>query len=126
MKYHRNFFSHFKIYITGPICGTSLFSTHMTMIPHLIISNIKQFITNPTNITQLKSFFFLCWHDKVFVKTFFYHSATIIVLTKECFNKFVNIILSSAQDIFFTEFIVNTNNFISKTARNMILKFSFV
>ena len=51
---------------------------------------------------------------------FFYHLPAITIPTKNCFNKFANSISSSVKNNFFTEFIINTNNFVSKTTRKLV------
>ena len=60
---------------------------------------------------------------KFLLKCFFIIFFTIIIFFKNCFNKSINCIFFSVKNNLFTKFIINTNNVISKTARNMILVF---
>ena len=48
MKYHRNFFTNFKVYVAFPVTTLSIFTKTMTMISNFIISNINQPTANPT------------------------------------------------------------------------------
>ena len=54
---------------------------------------------------------------------FSHYFPTTIVLIKNRFNEFINSVFSPIQSNFFTVFIINTDYFISKTTRNMILIF---
>ena len=103
----------------------SLFTSYMAMISHVIIK-INQFTKNPTNITPFKFFIFFSSHNQVFIKMFFHHSPTIIILFKNTLNKCNHCTFTSVKYNIFTEFIINTNNLISKTTRNMVLIFSCV
>ena len=123
MKYHRYFFTNFKINITTIMCRTPIFTSDVTMISHSIIIIFNQFTTNPTNITSFKFFIFFSTYDYVFIEIFSHNFFTILVFIKNYLNKFKNCIFSSVQHNTFTVFIINTHNFISKTTRNMILIF---
>ena len=47
----------------------------------------------------------------------------IITLFKNCFNKFIDCIFPSVKNNWLAKSIINTNNFVSNTAKNMILIF---
>ena len=55
---------------------------------------------------------------KCFYITFLKYS-----LFKNCFNKFISSIFTSVKNNWFTKSIINKNNFVSKTTRNVILIF---
>ena len=115
------FFSQFKIYITNPMSCTSIFSCYMTMISYFFI--INQFLTYPVCITWLKMFFFFLSHDRIFVKMFFYCFFTVTKLFKHRLNKTISCIFTPVKNNWLAKFIIDTNKFISKNARNVILIF---
>ena len=123
MKYYRNFFSQSKINIETLMSRTSLFSCHMIIISSVIISCSKQFIIYPAFITWLNSSFILYSHYKIFIEIFSYYAFIIIRLFKNCFNKFIDFIFSSLRNNWLAKFIINTYNFVSKTAKSMFLIF---
>ena len=79
--------------------------------------------TYPAHVTRLKLFFFFFSHDQILVKKFFHYFFTVFILFKNCFNKFRSCIFTSKNNYWFTKFIINTNKFVSKTTRNIILVF---
>ena len=121
MKYYRNFFSQLKINITVPMSRTSIFLFYMIIISCFIITCSKQFVTYAAFVTWLKSFFIFYSHDKIFIEMIFYHIFTIILLFKNCFNKYIDCIFTSVKNSWFAKSIINTYNFVSKPARNMFL-----
>ena len=123
MKYYSHFFTNFQINITTPMTRSSLFTTYMTMISDLIIINNNQFTKNLTNIRPFKFFILLSSHDQVFAEMLFDHISTIIIFFEIALNNFKNCIFLSMQHNIFTKFIVNTDKFISKTTKNVILIF---
>ena len=77
-------------------------------------------------ITWLIFFFFffsLFRHEKIFVNMLFYYFFAIIILFNNCCNTFIDWIFSSVKNKWLAKFIINTYNFVIKTARNMILIF---
>ena len=121
MKYYRNFFSQLKVYVTTSISCTFKFSSCVAMISNFFIIIINDF-TNHASVTRLKLFFFFT-HDQIFVKVFFHYFFTILILFKNCFNKFVSSIFTSKNNYWLSKFIINTNKLVSKTTRNVILIF---
>ena len=55
----------------------------------------------------------------MFFITFF----PILILLKNCFNKFISRIFTSINSCWLSKSIINTKNFVSKTTRNMIFVF---
>ena len=53
----------------------------------------------------------------------FYHIFAIIIFFKNFFNKFIDCIFSSVKSNWFTKFIINTYNFVSKTVKIMFVIF---
>ena len=53
----------------------------------------------------------------------FYHISAIIIFFKNFFNKFIDCIFSSVKSNWFTKFIINTCNFVSKTVKIMFVIF---
>ena len=123
VKYCRNFFSQLKIYVTSPMSCTSKFSSHVTMISNFFFNIINKYFTNPTTVTLLKLMFFFFTHDQIFVKVFVRYFSAVLILLKNCFNKFVSCIFTSINNNWLSKPIINTNNFVSKTTRNVILIF---
>ena len=122
MTYYRNLFSYLKIYVTTPMSCTSTFSSYVKIISSLFIVIIKGLFTNPASVTRLKLFLFFT-RDQIFAKVFFHYFFTILILFKNCLNKFINSIVTSKNNNWLTKFIINANNFISKAIRNVILIF---
>ena len=120
MKYYRNFSSQFKmlqlqwaVSLNFPVMW--LFHRHH-----------KWVFPYPTTVTWLKLFFFFFTHDQISVKMFIHYFFTILIFFKNCFNKFISNILTSKNNNWFTKFIINTNKFVSKTTRNVIVIFFWV
>ena len=111
-----------KIYVTTPMSYTSKFASYMTMISNFFIVIINEFFTYSTRVTWFKLFFFFT-HDQIFVKVFFHYFFTILILFKNCFNKFTSSIFTSKNSYWLGKFIINTNKLVSKTTRNVILIF---
>ena len=131
MKYYRNFLSQLKIYVKIPMSCISKLSSYVTMISIFFIIIINEFLTNPANVTWLKFlfFFFIFFfftYDQIFVKMFFHYFFTVIILLINCFKKFISSIFNSKNNYWFDKFIINTNELVSKTTRNMILIFFWV
>ena len=122
MKYYRNFFSQLKIYVTTPMSCISKPTTYVTLISNFFIVN--EFFAYPTNVTSLKLFVFFFSHDKSFVKVFFYYFFSVVILFKNCFNKFRSSIFTSKNNYWVGKFIINSNKLVSKTTRNVIINFS--
>ena len=120
MKYYWNLFSQLKIYVTTPMSCTSQFYSHMAMISNIVIVNA--FFTNLARITQLELFCFFI-HDQIFVKVFFHYLFTVFKLFKNCFHKFITSIFTSKNNYLLSKLIINTNKFLSKTTRSVILVF---
>ena len=125
MKYYRDVFSQLQIHVTASMTYASEFSTYVAMISSFFIAIINEFFTNPANVTRLKFLFFFT-HDQIFVKVFFHYFFTILILLKNCFNKFTSSIFTSKNSYWFGKFIINTNKLVSKTTRNVILIFFWV
>ena len=123
MKYYKNIFSQLKIYVTISMSGTSKFTTYVTMNANVFFIIIKKFFTNPATVTLLKQMFLFCSTDQIFLKVFVYYISAIFILLKNYFNKFKTCIFTSVSKSWFSEPIINTNNFVSKTTRNVILIF---
>ena len=117
------FFSQLKIYVTVPLCCTSKLSSYVIMISNFFIIIIDEFSTNPTRIIRLKLFFFYFIHDQIFVKMFFQYFFAALMLFKNCFNKFISSIFTPKNNNWLTKAIISTNNFLSKTTRNVSLIF---
>ena len=70
MKYHKNVFTNFKVDITTPMCYSSIFTSDMTMISHVLIKiNLLQI----QEILDLSNSSFC----SVFIKIFLHHLSTI-------------------------------------------------
>ena len=123
MKYYRNFFSQLKIYVTIPMGSTSKFSSYVTMMSNFFIVMINNFFTNPTTATWLKLLLLFFTHDQIFIKVFFCYFFTILIIHKNSFNKLISCIFTSRNNNWLTKYIININNFVSKTTRNVILIF---
>ena len=123
MKYYSKFFSQLKIYVTIPMCCASKFASHMTMISYFFVIIVNKFFTNSTPVTLLKQMFFFFTHDQIFVKVFVHYSFAILIFFKNCFNKFISSIFTSTNNNWLSKSIINANNFVSKTTRNVILIF---
>ena len=122
MKCCRNFFGQFKINITIWMRRTSIFHCNMIIIPYFLSSSVTHFLHIQhllLNWNLLQKF----RHDKIFIKIIFYHFFAIIIFFKKCFNKVIDCIFPSVKNDWFAKFIINKYNFVSKTARNMILIF---
>ena len=122
MKYYRNVLSQLKIYVTNPMSYTSKFSSYVTMI-----SNFFIIIMSFSQIQQVLLDWDCFCSSSVMIKfllTFFFHYFfTVLILLKKCFNKFKSSILTSKNNYWLGKFIINTNKFVSKNTRNMILIF---
>ena len=106
--------------------SASKFSSYVTIISNFFIVIINEFFTNPASATWLKLFFFFFTHDQILVKVFFHYFFTILILFKNFSNKFISSIFTSKNSNWFTRFIINTNNLVSKTGRNVTLIFVWV
>ena len=122
-KYYRNVFSQLKIYVTTPMSCTSKFSSHMTVISNFFIVILNEFFTNPARVTRLKLPFVFLTYNQIFVKVFFLYFFIVLKLFKNRFNKFLSSIFTSKNNDWLSKFIINTNKFVSKTTRNVILIF---
>ena len=60
---------------------------------------------------------------KFLLKFFFNYFFTVIILFKNCFDKFIGSIFTSIKNSWFSKFIINANKFIGNTARTVILIF---
>ena len=125
MKYYRNLFSQLKIFVTTPMSCTSQFYSHMAMISNFFIVIVNVFFTNLASVTQFELFFFFI-HDQIFVKVFFHYLFTVFKLFKNCFNKFITSIFTSKNNYLLSKLVINTNKFVSKTTRNVILVFFWI
>ena len=123
MKYYRDLFSQLKINITIPIPKVSIFACHVIMIFYFIITFSNQFTTYPSVIALIKVSFIFCIQDKVFIKVLFYFLSAIMILLKNYFNKLIARIFSSAKNDWLGWSIVNADNFLRKSTRNMFLTF---
>ena len=103
MKYYQNFFSQFKINIMTPMNRTSVFSCCMTMISY--ICRLHQITYEDMNKFLLKCL------SITFLQYSYSPRIVLINLLSEFF--------SAVKNNWFTSFIINTNNFVSKTARNI-------
>ena len=101
----------------------SKFTSYVTMISNFIFIITNKFFTNLTIITFLKQVFFFFSHNQFFIKIFFYYFFAMFIFFKNCFNKFIGCIFTPINNGWFSKFIINANNFISKTTRNMVLIF---
>ena len=117
------FLVNWRFCVTTPVSFASRFSSYVTMIFYFFIVIINEFFTNPASVSWLKLFFFFFSLDQTFGKVFFHYFFTEFILLKDCFNKFVSSIFTSKNNNRFTKFIINTNRFVSKTTRNVILIF---
>ena len=88
---------------------TSKFSNHMTMISNFFIVITNEFFTNPASVARLELFFFFLTYDEIFVQVFFRYFFTILILFKNCFNKFISSIFTSKNNYWLGKFIINTN-----------------
>ena len=117
-------FSQLKIDVTTPMRCISKFTSYVTKVSNFFIIIIKRSFTNPASVSWLKLFFFFT-HDQIFVKVFFHYLFAVIVVFKNCFNKFISNIFTSKNNNRFTKSIINTNNFVRKNATGVILIFFF-
>ena len=101
----------------------SKFTSYVTMISYFFFIIIKKLFTNPTIATLLKKTFFFLTHDQIFIKIFVHYFSAIFILLKNCFDKFISSIFTSINYNCLSKPIINTNDFISKTTRNVILTF---
>ena len=62
----------------------------------------------------------------IFFLMFLHYFLTILILFKNCFNKFISSIFISKNNYWLSKFIINTNKFVSKTTRNVVLMFFWV
>ena len=122
VKYYKNFLSQLKIYVTTPMGCTSKFCSYVTMISNFLIVIINKFFTNPTSVTLLKLIFFFSY-DQIFVEMFFHYFFAVLIILKNCFNKFISCIFAYKNNNWLTKLIIDVNNFVSKTTRNVILIF---
>ena len=111
------------MYTTIPMSCTSKFTSYVTMSSYFFFVIINKFCTNPTTFTFLKEMFFFYTHDQMFVKVFVHYFFAKFILLMNCFNKFISCIFTSINTNWLSKSIINTNNFISKTTRNVILIF---
>ena len=74
-------------------------------------------------VTSLILSFFFFSYDQIFVKLFFHYFFTVLILIKNCFNNFISSVFTPKNNSRFTKSIINANNFVSKTTRNMIMVF---
>ena len=100
----------------------SILSCYMIMIFYFIISCNKQFITYPAFIARLKNLLssstdMIRFLSKCFFITFLQYPFSLRLTS----NKFIDCTCSSVKNNRLAKSIINTNNFISKTARNTIL-----
>ena len=109
-----------NIFFKTPTNCFSKFSSHVTMISTFFIVIINEFSAYPTRVTWVKLFLFFT-HDQTFVEILFHYFYTILILFKNCFNKFISSIFTSKNNYWLGRFIINTNKFVSKTTRNVIL-----
>ena len=102
--------------------------SYLTMIcSYFFIIIINEVSTNTTSVTRLKLFFFFFFaNDQIFVKVFFHYCFTVFKLFRDRFNKFKSSIFASKSNYWLTKFIINTNNFVRKTTRNVILMFFLI
>ena len=114
VKYYRNF--------TTSVSCVSKFASYGTTISNYFIVIINDLFTNPASVTWLKLFFFFT-HDQIFIKVFFHYFFTILILIKNCFNKFISSTFGSKSNYWLGKCIIDTDKIESKTARNVILKF---
>ena len=117
-----DFFSQLKIYVTTPLSCTSKLSIYVTMISNFFIVMINKFFANPTNITQLKFFFFVAY-DQIFVFLLIFGFLQYSYKSMNCFNKFISSVFTPKNNNRLTKSIINANNFVSKTTRNVNLIF---
>ena len=113
-------------HVTTPMSCASKFSSYVTMISYFFIVIINEFFSNPANFNWLKLFIVFSTHNHIFGKVFFHYFFTVLVLFKNCFNKFIISIFTSKIKYWLDKFIINTNKFVSKTTRNVILIFFWV
>ena len=105
------------------MCCTSKFTSHVTMAPNFFFIIVNTFFTNLTTVTLLKYMFFFFTHDQISIKVFVHYFSAVLILLKHCFNKFISSIFASKNNNWLSKPIINTNNFVSKTARRVILIF---
>ena len=93
---------------------------------HFFIITTSELFTHPASVTQLELFFFFFTQDQIFVKMFIDYFFTILIFFKNCFNKFIDSIFTSKNIYWLGKLIINTNKFVRKTTRNVILIFFWV
>ena len=118
MKYYRNFFN-LRLILQLHIAEPPYFP--VTWISYFYIFWSKQFITYPAIKIWFKTCFIFYRHDKIFIKMIFHDYLAIIILFKNCFNKFIGCIFSSVKNNWLAKSIINTYNFVSKIAKNVFM-----
>ena len=98
---------------------TSILSCYITMISYFFI--IYHFFRYPACVTWSKMFFLFFGHDQIFVEMFFDYFFTVTKLFMHHLRKIVSCIFSAVKNNCLAEFIISTDKFIHKTARNVIL-----
>ena len=88
------------------------------------LSSFSMSFSHPTRyltkiVLLLHSWSNFCW-------SVFCHFFALFILPKNCFNKFISSIYISKNNYWISKFIINTNKFVSKTTRNVILIFFWV
>ena len=104
------------------MCYTSKFTSHVTMVPNFFFIIVNKVFTNLKTVTLLKYMFFFFTHDQISIKVFVHYFSAVLILLKHCFNKFISSIFAS-NNSWLSKPIINTNNFVSETARRVILIF---
>ena len=88
---------------------------------NFFIVMINKFFTNPSSVAWLILVFLFVTYDQIFVKVFFHYFFTVFILFKNCFNKVISSVFTPKNKNRLTKSIMSGNNFVSKTARNMIM-----
>ena len=110
------------------MCCTSKFTSYVTMISNfffMIINNDEVFFYKSNNcyFVEINVLFFFSLMIKFLLKCLFITFFAIFILLKNCFNKFISCIFTPINNNLPSKPIINTNNFISKTTRNVVLIF---
>ena len=123
MKYCRNLFGRLKIYISTLVVTMSFPVTWQWSLT---------FSSSSMSFSQIQ-LVLLDWNCsssslmiKCLLKYFFITFFAVFILLKNCFNKFISSIFISKDSYWLTESIINTNNLVSKIARNVILIFFWI
>ena len=116
MKYCSDVFSQFKIKITIFMSRTSIFNSYMIIMSDFIISFI-------IFIASLKVFFIIYSHYKIFAKVLFIALFQYSYPLRTAVINLLTAFFSSAKNNRLAKSMINRHNFISKTARNMLLIF---